>query len=251
MEPPSLPPPPPLPEEPLDAPPRGRPNRAVAVILAVALLGGSGAGIWLATRTRDDVGLNIDLTPHPLPSGWNETVFRSDGFAIAFPPAWRAIDPRNAEDGLDAISNENPELASLVRTQIGSLSDLIRLLAVDSESPSLSQDFATNANVIVQPVPSGVTFEEFVQANAQQLRTIPGVTTSLEDDAVSMPAGRAALVRSRLPIKTANGETIAAVSQYLLLSRGRGYILSFTTTPELEASYVSVFDAITRTFRYV
>jgi hypothetical protein len=251
MEPPSLPPPPPLPEEPLDAPPRGRPSRAVAIILAFALLGGSGAGIWLAMRTRgDDVVLNANPTP-PIPSGWNETVFRSDGFAIAFPPAWRAIDPKNAEDALDEMSKENPELANLVRTQIGSLSDLIRLLAVDSKSPSLSQDFATNANVIVQPVPSGVTFEEFVQANAQQLRTIPGVTTSLEDEAVSMPAGRAALVRSRLPIRTGNAETIAAVSQYLLLSRGRGYILSFTTTPELEASYVSVFDAITRTFRYV
>ena len=241
-------PPPPLPpEEPIagEVPPR-RTSKAVVAILVGALLAGAGTAVWLV-RSRDEGPRNV--SPVALQSGWTDQTLPEDGFGIAFPPGWEAIDPDNADAALAQMAKDNPAFAEIVKDQVGKLSEIIRLLAVDANSPTLAQGFATNANVIVQPVPGSLRFEEFLQANVSQLRSVPGVTTSVEDDAFALPAGRAALIRSRLPIQSPAGTTIAAVTQYLFLTEERGFILSFTTTPESEARYVSVFEAIVRTFR--
>jgi hypothetical protein len=227
------------------APPPPGSKRVLAIILGVALVGGAIGGVLLV-RSKDDPGTGSRAL---IPAGWTTHTNRSDGFRLGLPPGWKPVSSGTVDSALESMREQNEELARAIEQQVsGSLSDLVRFFAFDTRSPTFDEEFATNVNVVVEPLPAGVDFEAYLTANLRQLRGVPGVTVS-DEQAVDLPGGPAALIKSRFTLNTPAGMREIAVTQYLMLKGNRGFILSETTTPKHEATYASMFEAIARTFQ--
>jgi hypothetical protein len=204
-------------------------------------------GVLIAREGGEPVG-----PPIALKSGWALHTQRSDGFRIGLPGEWKPVPTTSADAAFNALKDQNPGLAAMVRDQLGgNLSALIRFIAFDVRSPTLSQNFATNMNVVLTPLPGGTNFDRFVDLNLQQLRQVPGLSETIATQRVQLPAGEAAIITSRLDINTAAGTQSAAITQYLLQRGDSGYILSFTTLPANLSTYAPLFEEVARTFRYV
>ncbi|MGH2786247.1 MAG: hypothetical protein ACRDJ1_13380 [Actinomycetota bacterium] len=239
-------PPPPVP---LGDPAPGptRPSRAVMVVIGVGLIAGVLTGVVLARRGNDDNGAT---GPVSIPSGWTAQTLSADGFKLGLPPGWKQIAPGEVDSALEELRGENPEIAELIESQLaGSLSNLVRFFAFDTRSPTLSEEFATNVNVVVEQLQVDVEFAQYLEANLSQLRQLPGVSVSLDDGNLSLPGGRAALIKSQFTLNAPSGPREIDVTQYLMLKGRRGFILSMTTTPAHAATYESLFEQIARTFQ--
>lgn len=185
-------------------------------------------------------------------AGWTRESPSGQGFSVGLPPGWTSVSTKSADDAFNSLKAANPELANLVKDQLGSsLASLIKLLAFDVQSPTLAQQFATNMNVVVAPTGTGVTFDAFLQLNLAELRKTPGLGNTLRSENVNLPAGRSAKVTSQLTVNAPGGQQTVAITQYLLVSASRGYIISFSTLPSHVGSYTSLFQEIAETFRFV
>ncbi len=235
--------PPPISTGPVAPEPASR-NRVALIVIGVALIAGVGVGVFLARRGGDEPGTAT------IPAGWTTKDQASDGFRLAIPPRWQEIPPGDVEPALEEVRADNPELAALIEDQLaGSLSDLVRFFAFDPESPTLTEGFATNVNVVVEgPLPSSLDFAGYLQANMTQLQQVPGVSVQLKDDSLTLPGGRAALIVSRFTLNSPSGPREIDVNQFVLMKDRKGFILSMTTTPSHVATYETVFAQIARTF---
>jgi hypothetical protein len=249
--PPSLPPEPPspdahgLPTEPPASPSR-RVTPAIGAVVALAI-GALIAVPILLLRSGSDGASSADLK-----AGWKREAPAGQGFSVGLPPGWNSVSTKSADDAFNSLKAANPDLANLVKDQLGqSLSSLIKLLAFDVQSPTLAQQFATNMNVVVAPTGTGVSFEAFLQANLAQLRQTPGLGSTLRSENVGLQAGRSAKVTSQLTVNAPGGQQTVAITQYLLVNASRGYIISFSTLPSHVGSYTTLFQEIAETFRFV
>lgn len=233
-----------------EAPPARR-SRGLVLGLVLALAAGAGVGIGLGLRGGSSDDAARLPAASPLPAGWELKTLRAEGFAVGLPPSWQDVPTSSADEALRGLREANPAIAALVENQLGgTVSEFIKLLAFDLESPTLTEEFVTNMNVVVAPVPDGVGFEQFVEANLDQLRTVPGLAGDIERGSANLPSGEAAIVRSRLTLQSPGGEKVAAITQYLLVRGARGYIVSFSTTPTHDREYAKTFLAIMDSFRY-
>jgi hypothetical protein len=232
----------------MSAPVKGRRvNPVLLIVLGVALLAGAPAA-FLILRSGDD-GEPTKVGSAVLPAGWTAHEVTADGFRLGLPPEWQKVAPGEVDASLETLRKDNPELAEMVEGQVeGSLNELVRFFAFDTRSPTLAQEFATNINVVVEPLPSGIDFAQYLEANLSQLRQVPTVTVSLDDDDLALPGGRAALISSLFTLNSPSGGQEIAVRQYLFLNGGRGFILSMTTTPGHAATYKPLWEQIAKTF---
>ena len=230
------------------APVKGRRvNPVVLIVLGLVLLIGAPAA-FLILRSGDD-GTATKVGSAVLPAGWTAHEVAADRFRLGLPPGWQKVAPGEVDASLETLRKDNPELAEMIEGQVaGSLNELVRFFAFDTRSPTLAQEFATNINVVVEPLPGGIDFEQYLDANLSQLRQVPTVTVDLEDDDLALPGGRAALINSRFSLNSPSGAQEIAVRQYLFLKGGRGFILSMTTTPAHAATYEPVWEQIAKTF---
>lgn len=220
--------------------------RSRAPLVAVlAVLIGVAVGVFLALSARQ--------SPEraPLKSGWSPHTVKAAGFNLGLPPGWKSVSTTNVDTAYKDLQDANPQLASLVRDQLGSsLSPLIKFLAFDVNSPTLAQEFATNFNIAQLPLEDGTTFDGFLAQAITQIRNAPGVSKDVQSQRLELPAGESALIHAQWTIQMPRGPQVSAISQYLLLRSSTVYILSFTTLPSHLSQYSAVFDEIARTFRY-
>ena len=193
---------------------RTRVNPAVLIALGAVLLIGAPAAL-LILRSGDD-GAATRVGSAALPAGWTAHEVAADGFRLGLPPQWQKVAPGEVGASLETLRKDNPELAEMIEGQVaGSLNELVRFFAFDTRSPTLAQEFATNINVVVEPLPSGTDFERYLEANLSQLRRVPTVTVSLDDDDLALPGGRAAAHQFFVHLELAErrpGDRRAAVS---------------------------------------
>jgi hypothetical protein len=229
--------PPVVPEHPTPPARRKAPAAAFAAIAVLAI----GALLLILSMALKDSGAKLQ-------SGWRR-VTAPEGFNVGLPPGWKSVSTTNADKAYEALKSANPQLASLVKDQLGgSLSSLIKLLAFDTKSPTLAQQFATNMNVVVAPA-AGVGLETFLEQNLVQLRKTPGLV-GVESSKLELPSGAAGLVTSQLTVNAPGGAQQVAITQYLLVNGTNGYILSFSTLPSFAANYRDAFKQIAETFRF-
>ena len=221
-------------------PPPARRRAPAAVFAAIAILA-IGAGLIVWSIALKDSGAKLQ-------SGWRR-VTTPEGFNVGLPPGWKSVSTTNADKAYEALKSANPQLANLVKDQLGSsLSSLIKLLAFDTKSPTLAQQFATNMNVVVAPA-AGVGLDVFLEQNLVQLRKTPGLA-GVESSKLELPSGPAGLVTSQLTVNAPGGAQQVAITQYLLVNGSNGYILSFSTLPSFAANYKDSFKQIAETFRF-
>jgi hypothetical protein len=228
-------------------PPAGRGRRVAPVIVAVVLIAVGALVTVPILLLRGNDG----SAPPDVKAGWKRVAPAGQGFSVYLPPQWNSVSTKSADDAFNSLNAANPQLANLVKDQLGaSLSALIKLLAFDTQSPTLAQQFATNMNVVVAPTGSNISFDQFLQLNVEQLRQTPGLA-GLRQERVGLPAGESAIVSSQLTVNAPGGGQTVAITQYLLVSEARGYIISFSTLPANVAGYSPLFREIAETFRYV
>lgn len=230
---------PPLPE-PLPEPSR-RFGPMVPAIAAI-LIGAAVATTIVLVRSGDN---SESLAP-----GWKRTAVAAEGFSVALPPGWKPVSTTSADRAFETLKAANPGLANLVKDQLQglNLSTLIKLLAFDTQSPTLAQQFATNMNVVVAPA-AGVDIGTFLSQNLSQLTKTTGLT-NVSSSRLELPAGPAGLVKSQLTVNAPGGAQQVAITQYLVVNGEKGYIMSFSTLPGSVASYADQFLAIAKTFRF-
>jgi hypothetical protein len=219
--------------------PRSRRIGPAAVAVVLIALGAIG-GVLIFKGTSKEGKLE---------PGWRRVRVGAEGFNVGLPPGWTSVSTTDADKAFEALKSANPQLANLVKDQLGgTLSSLIKLLAFDTKSPTLAQRFATNMNVVVAPA-AGVDIDTFVEQNLAQLRKTPGLT-NVESRKLELPAGQAGQVMSQLTVNAPGGAQQVAIAQYLVVNGEKGYIMSFSTLPTSMPAYVDWFQQIAETFRF-
>ena len=95
------------------------------------------------------------------------------GLSIGVPSGWKALDYRQVltSDVVDRLAKENPGLASLLQA-LRDPNSGVRFFAVDLH---MTNGFATNVNLTVETIPSGITPKVYAAVATKQLQTLPNV----------------------------------------------------------------------------
>lgn len=214
-------------------------RRAAALLLGFAVLsagcGGKDASTDLETRTAGP----------GVPAGFTVRAVKDQGFSIAFPKDWRSIDAREAlGGGLDDFKKANPQIAGALEG-LARPNSPIKLLAVD---PSSSTDFLTNVNVLVTPIPSGISFDQWTSAQVAEIRKVETVKGFTREETQLRP-GRALHLTYRATFNRPRGAFVAFIHQYMVKRDDSLYIITYTTTPSSEPRERNVFADSARSFR--
>jgi hypothetical protein len=159
---------------------------------------------------------------------------KGEGVSLAVPASWIAIESGIPKSIVDRLSQQNPRLAPYL-DQLARPGSPMKFLALD---PAIQSGFATNANVVVGPVPAGTTFDLYragVLAGLQALK--PGKVSQR----VVTIGGRKAL-RTGYRFRVTLGRTRTAQTlQYAFLRGTRSIVVTYTTLPALQSRYAATF----------
>jgi hypothetical protein len=177
----------------------------------------------------------------PSASGdWTRHDVRDSSASVALPEEWKVIkdfDPQSISD----FTKENKKFAPYIQPLLQN--DVFKLFALD---PNIQQAFATNLNVIVAPVSMPLR-QWAAQENASTKRlAVPG---SLRTKYIQTPEGEAANVSWLLELNSRGQKRRVRSQQYLFQQDGAGYVLTFSTLPELATKYEPTFTKSAQSFQ--
>jgi hypothetical protein len=218
-------------------------RRAAALLLGFAVLAGGCGGKEAAPSATD---VETRAAGPGVPAGFSVRVVEDQGFSIAFPKEWRSIDARAALSGagLDDFKKANPQIGAAAES-LARPNSPVKLLAVD---PSGAADFATNVNVLVTPIPAGISFEDWTAAQVTEIREVPTVKGFVREDRQLRP-GRALHLTYRASFNRPGGVFVALIDQYMVKREDLLYILTYTTKPASHPRERKVFADSARSFR--
>ncbi len=171
---------------------------------------------------------------------------KEDGFAVTLPPTWLPlVESRGlVKASFKSLQEDNPAMAALLEDQLSTLDDVpVSLIAFDLAPETLNTGFATNLNVIKQPIPAGFSLEYVVQFSADQLEQVLGLSGAAESTKVVLPAGEAIMLDYEL-----SGQAVAR--QYYLMHDQAVYILTFTSAASLADSSIILFNEMMQSFTF-
>ena len=236
---------------------------AALFVLATFAAGCSGTGEASPTASATPEATSsptltptLALSPSPntvgLPDGW--TRVQGDGFSIGLPDAWETILAADIADSgaWDQLRDANPDAQAVIdQAETAMRTGQVQLFAFDPGPRTVASGFANNVNVIHVGDPETddlVTLaEEVAQAVALQVPVDGRIRTST----TTLPGGEAAVLRYRWTIN-APGETAfeVAVTQYLIVTAGDGYIVTFSGLREEERRDGPTWEAMAVSFRF-
>ena len=175
-------------------------------------------------------------------NGYSTYSIESQGLSIAVPDSWNtaSADELLDDQSLEELREKSPALGEAVE-QLGDPNATIKFVAFD---PAVSNNFATNLNVAVIPLPDNVTERDFFYANLAQIKDATGKSRAKEE--VDLPAGHALHIKWVLP--GLDGAPVA--DQYLLFAPGRAYVLTYAALSARVDEYAEVFQESAQTFSY-
>ncbi len=171
---------------------------------------------------------------------------KDDGFALTLPPSWLPLAESRGivQASITTIEQDNPAMAALLAEQLAAMSDIpVSLIAFDLAPETLSTGFATNLNVIKQPIPAGFALEYVVQFSADQLEEVLGLSGAATSTKVLLPAGETIMLDYTL-------DEQAIARQYYLLHDQAVYILTFTSATSLANSSTVLFNEMMQSFTF-
>ncbi len=188
------------------------------------------------------------------PEGWQRISVAEAGFSLAVPDAWQELSPDVIGDSgvIEDMLEANPDAAgALEQAQAAIASGQIALFAFDATDDGIDSGFATNLNAINVGGPVEGTAEQAAEEVAEAVRQQIPIIGEVGAEAVSLPAGDAALVRYQWEVADAEGTaTRVAVTQYAIIaSSGTGFILSMSAASDIAERYAGTFRQIAESFR--
>lgn len=185
-------------------------------------------------------------TPSPTPAPTATTFVSTDGYTITLPPQWAAlaVDPEDVGPLLDLLGTQQPEVADLVRTYLDLSGARISMITLDNDPEHAGPGIPPNANILVQSS-LGLPLDFVAAGVAEVIGRLPGVTTDVTRERVSLPAGDAIRMTFEVSTEGGTGPTGALVS-YLIVRDGDAYVVTFVTLKEQLGRDGPVFDEMIR-----
>jgi hypothetical protein len=182
--------------------------------------------------------------------GWHTHRVPSERFSIALPASWYALAARTPAFArtLRAVLAKNPSLAPLLRGLAKSSSPL-KFIAVDLSAASIRSGFVTNLNVIDQP--TFLSFDAWTRLNLTLLQRLPIVVGHVWQRRLRLPAGRALRLRYTERLSLGARTIRVAITQFLLVHTGTGYVLTFSTAPGRARAGAATFLRSAETLRFL
>jgi hypothetical protein len=211
---------------------------AFGITVWLALAGAVAIGSWRHARGP----VNEDPERLETIDGFTTYSVPSAGFRIALPESWMTFRAQDvfgeSEAELERFARENPEFGGLTEALTDPRSPM-KLVGFDPETHA---DFATNMNVVVENVPEGLSFDMYAQATEDALRSVGSIGGDLESKTVQLRAGPARQFSYEAQFTIAGQTQPVATLQYVFVAKGRGYVLSYATLPELADRYRDDFE---------
>ena len=213
-----------------------------------------GLSVLLLAGCGGDGGEESEDAPAPAPSATTTGAsgdlelyeIESAGFALGIPESWNAasVDDLRESGALDEAAKENPNLAPFFEA-LRQPNSVMKFIAGD---PKPREGFATNVNVIVEKLPSGVGAEEYEQANLANIRQGLALEGEIAEERVGLPAGDALRLEYQHGVGPTDEQVTLAVVQYIVTGEDQGYVLTYTTVPGALADYEARFDESAASF---
>jgi hypothetical protein len=208
--------------------------------------------------TRDRPGTRTALARTSRPTVETEFVpyeRPEEGFALALPKAWKAIDldPDTWQSVVASIQYNNPVLSRWLEGAAENLlASGIHFVAVDMTTADGTGTFFTNANVIREPLSAELTLSRYLELNVNGLENTPGVEGPIEQSLLTDGAGELGRLFYTMTMNGVDGKPMTyTVTQFFRVHGDTGYVLSLSTTAGQLASYKADFEKIGRSFRVV
>lgn len=213
--------------------------RVLACLAGVLLAVGCGGDGGSEAEQPKKTGTVGDLATYEVSSA---------GFTIGVPRDWDAVSADEIFSGetLDDFIEENPDFEAY-REALSSPDSPFKFIAVD---PDVQDDFATNVNVVVSPVPQSVTFEQYREASRAEIEALAR-DNPVDEQIVTLPAGQAFRLEYDSEFTQSGQARTLATLQYGFLHDSTSYVVTFTTLPRLEGDYADEFDESIRSFRFL
>jgi hypothetical protein len=169
---------------------------------------------------------------------------RGHGVSLAVPRSWVAADSRVPGPLLERLARENPRLAPFLR-QLGRPTSPTKFFAFD---PVVRDGFATNVNVVVTPLPSGLGFQDYGAALAAELRSIGA--RNLRQGVAVVDGERAARLQYRFDLTLGGARLTVQTLQYAFPRSGRSTVVTYTTLPSFAGRYAATFRRSAASIRF-
>ena len=228
-----------------------RRSLAPAIALAAALVAGCGTS-GPATALPSVGAASAAVTGSPVagrsaaPGGSPApgTLRPAGAYSLSLPSGWRSVQiGSNYAVVAGAYDTLSLPFASSLISQLTALPKSASAYAFDASDATVRSGTLVALTVTEVVLPAGVTLDDFSAVVGQQAAleaeaTVPATriqTASGPADEYVYEASFAA---------TATGTAVAEVTQVILVAPGRGYVLTFSTTPDRAATDAPVFDKI-------
>lgn len=192
------------------------------------------------------------ITPRALEAGWKFFDLSKDGFGIALPPNWTKVDFDRARlaDLIQTMNAKNPDFAAALANQSNLVATTVQFFGFDFSNDALASGFVTNINVVRDPLTFAVPLDTYVQLSLQNMDKVPSVSKTITHQRVKVAAGDAEQVHYQLTLVGSKGNVTTVTTQYLFVHQLSAYIITFTTLPDNEKSYLPVFQKIIQTVQW-
>jgi hypothetical protein len=206
---------------------------ASAAVAGSPVAGGSAAPGSAAPGSAAPGGSPAPGTPRP-----------AGAYSLSLPSGWRSVQiGSNYAVVAGAYDTLSLPFASSLISQLTALPKSASAYAFDASDATVRSGTLVALTVTEVVLPAGVTLDDFSAVVGQQAAleaeaTVPATriqTASGPADEYVYEASFAA---------TATGTAVAEVTQVILVAPGRGYVLTFSTTPDRAATDAPVFDTI-------
>ena len=205
--------------------------RALPLLLIVVLLAGCG----FSGESTPEAVVGDGLTRYEISSG---------RFSIGVPETWHATTSTQMKKAsFKRFAHQNPAFAAYAGA-VAKKNSPFKFFAYD---PVVRKRFATNLNVMVTPLPEGVSPEKYKRSALGEAKSI--ADSPLDSSEVDLPAGRALRIEYRARFLLNGRRKAIATTQYALLLDNTSYVLTFTTLPALRNDYADWFRLSAESFQ--
>jgi hypothetical protein len=240
--------------------------RRIAAPLAVVTFaaGCSGAAEASPTATviestaspTPEASATLQVTSSPnsvgLPDGWSRV--QGDGFSIGLPDTWESLSAADIADSgvLDQMREDNPAAAAAIdQAEAAMRSGQVQLFAFDPGPRTVDSGFATNVNVIHVGDTGGEAIADLADQIAAGVQLQIPIEGEIQSDTTTLPAGEAAVLTYRWTLNAPGGQTFdVAVTQYLIVTDGDAYIVTFSGLQEAADDDRAGWEAMAASFRF-